>query len=207
MNDTAKSPPPAWLAPLLLLLAGLVLNAAWFTRPLSVVFDEVYFGRYAMAYLKGHDYFDLHPPLAKLLLGATAWVLGLDPGFSWATNGLAFPDASYALLRVPVHVVGILLPLAFWGVARELGLSRWAAFVVGALAVLDNAWLVMTRIALTDDHGGLLQFLVGHAPLLPKHCVRGVCRWCTRTWTMPTTGSPWLWSLTMPLPSSNPRAW
>jgi dolichyl-phosphate-mannose--protein O-mannosyl transferase len=144
------TPRRAWLAPLLLLLAGLATHAAWFTRPLTVVFDEVYFGRYAMAYLKGHDYFDLHPPLAKLLLGATAWVLGLDPGFSWATNGLAFPDPAYALLRAPVHVVGILLPLAFWGVARELGLSRWAAFVVGALAVLDNAWLVMTRVALTD---------------------------------------------------------
>ena len=55
-----------------------------------------------------------------------------------------------ATMRVPVHAVGILLPVAFWGVARELGLSRWAAFGVGALAVLDNAWLVMTRIALTD---------------------------------------------------------
>jgi dolichyl-phosphate-mannose-protein mannosyltransferase len=149
MNAPARTL-PAWAAPLALLFAGAALHAAWFTRPLTVVFDEVYFGRYAMAYLRGQDYFDLHPPLAKMIFGAMAWVLGLDPAFDWATNGLAFPDPAYALLRVPAHVVGILLPLAFWGVARELGLSRWAAFVVGALAVLDNAWLVMTRIALTD---------------------------------------------------------
>lgn len=145
--STAARP---WLAPALLFVLAWLLHAAWLTHPRSVVFDEVYFGRYAMAYLKGEDYFDLHPPLAKLVFGAMAWLLQLDPSFGWEHNGQPFPDPAYAWLRLPAHAVGVLLPLVLWGVAREIGLSARAAFAVGVLAALDNAFLVLSRVALTD---------------------------------------------------------
>jgi dolichyl-phosphate-mannose-protein mannosyltransferase len=143
-------------APWLIVALAFALHAAWFRHPLQVVFDEIYFPRFALAYLDGSWYFDLHPPLAKLLLGGTAWLLGLDPSFSYATNGLPFPDPSYALLRLPVHATGVLLPLVLYGIARELQLSVFAATVVGLLAALDNALLAITRIAVTD--GFLLLF-------------------------------------------------
>jgi len=143
-------PSPWWPAPLVLLAAAVATHAAWLTRPLSVVFDEIYFGRFALAYLHHRYYFDLHPPLGKLIFGAMAALLGLDPGFGWGGNGLPFPDPAYALLRLPAHAAGVLLPLVFYGVALELGISRRSAFVVGALAVLDNAWLVMSRLTMID---------------------------------------------------------
>ncbi len=146
----APASPRAWWAPVTLVALGWLLHAAWLWQPLSVVFDEVYFGRYAMAYLKGEDYFDLHPPLAKLVFGAMAWLLQLDPSFGFEHNGQPFPDPAYAALRLPAHAMGVLLPLVLWGVARELGLSVRAAFVVGVLAALDNAYLVLSRVALTD---------------------------------------------------------
>lgn len=149
-TPAAPRSPRAWWAPAAIVVLGWLLHAAWLRQPLSVVFDEVYFGRYALAYLKGEDYFDLHPPLAKLVFGAMAWLLQLDPSFSFDTNGLPFPDPAYAWLRLPAHAVGVLLPLVLWGVAREIGLSGRAAFVVGVLAALDNAYLVMSRVALTD---------------------------------------------------------
>ena len=139
-----------WLVPLALLLVGCAVHGAWLTRPLSVVFDEVYFGRYALLYLKPEDYFDLHPPLGKLIFAAMAWLLGLNPGFPYGTNGLPLPDVSYTLLRLPAHLAGVMLPLALYGVARELRMSVWAAFVVGLLAALDNALLVMSRTVQLD---------------------------------------------------------
>jgi dolichyl-phosphate-mannose-protein mannosyltransferase len=137
---------PFWL----LLAASALLHFVWFSRPLTVVFDEVYFPRFGLAYLKNEYYFDLHPPLGKLIYGATAWLAGLDPSFSYATNHLPYPDASYLAMRVPPRLAGTLLPLVLAAVALELGLSRGAALVVGLLAALDNALLVISRFALID---------------------------------------------------------
>ena len=150
MNDTPVLERRPWLAPAAVLLLAVAVHAAWLTRPLSVVFDEIYFGRYALDYLRPNDYFDLHPPLGKLIFAAMAWLLHLDPAFTFPGNGVAFPDVSYALLRTPAHVAGVLLPLALWGVAREIGFSRWAALVVGLLAALDNALLVVSRLTMID---------------------------------------------------------
>jgi len=146
---------PTWslarMWPYLLLIAvSAVLHFAWYQWPQTVVLDEVYFPRYGLAYLKGEYFFDLHPPLGKLIYYVTAWLAGLDPTFSFATNQLPFPDASYIALRIPARLAGTLLPLVLAGVALELGLSRWAALVVGALAALDNGLLVMSRFALVD---------------------------------------------------------
>jgi dolichyl-phosphate-mannose--protein O-mannosyl transferase len=139
-----------WLAPALLLAAALAVHGAWFMRPMSVVFDEVYFGRDALDYLSGTAFFDLHPPLGKLIFAAMAWLLGLDPHFSFPGNGVPFPGPGYALLRLPADLGGVLFPLLLYGTARELGLSRWAALVLGLLAALDNAWLVISRFTLID---------------------------------------------------------
>ena len=137
--------------PFLALLAlSALLHFAWYQRPLTVVLDEVYYPRFALDYLKHEYFFDLHPPLGKLIYFVTAWFAGLDPGFSFASNQLAFPDSSYLALRVPPRLAGTLLPLVLAGVALELGLSRTAALVIGALATLDNALLVISRFALID---------------------------------------------------------
>jgi dolichyl-phosphate-mannose--protein O-mannosyl transferase len=138
------------LGPLLLLALATALHFAWFAHPLTVVLDEVYFARFGLDYLRHEFYFDTHPPLAKLIYGATAWLAGLDPSFSFATNLLPLPDASYLWLRVPPRIAGALLPLALYGIGRELGLSRTAALVVGALAALDNGLLAYSRFALLD---------------------------------------------------------
>lgn len=142
--------PRRWLALAAVLAAGVLVHALWFTEPHAVVFDEVYFGRYALDYLGHRNVFDNHPPLGKLIFAAMAGLLGLDPGFGFSPNGAPFPDPRYALIRVPAHLAGAAFPAVLFALALQLGLSRWAAFVVGLLAALDNAILVMSRTAQMD---------------------------------------------------------
>ncbi len=140
----------ALAAPLLILAVSAVLHFAWFGRPASVVLDEVHYGRFTLAYLRHEFIFDIHPPLGRLLLWATAWLANLDPSFSFATIGLAFPDSSYLVLRVLPSVAGTLLPVLVYAVAIELGMTRGTALIVGFLAAIDNALLVISRFALID---------------------------------------------------------
>jgi dolichyl-phosphate-mannose--protein O-mannosyl transferase len=139
-----------WLAPLLLVTISLVLHFVWYSKPMCVVFDEVGYGNLVMSHLKRQFMVDIHPPLGRLLLWAVAWVAHLDPGFSFATIGLPFPDSSYLVLRLLPRLAGTLLPVLIYALATELGMTRRTALVVGLLVALDNGLLVVSRFGLTD---------------------------------------------------------
>lgn len=125
-----------------------LIMAAAFTRlwalftPDAVVFDEVYFKGFAGHYLDGHYFFDIHPPLGKLLLASWAHLCGLT-GVTLATT-TALP------LRVLPAIFGICIVPLVWGIIRALGGSRKAAFLGGFLVLLDNALIVESRFILTD---------------------------------------------------------
>src|SRR5512147_2287016 len=130
---------------LLLLALGVITHALWFGTPNSAVFDEVHFGKFVSAYFTHEYYFDIHPPLGKLMLAGWGWLWGFKPGFSFATIGEVYPDKLYLALRFLPALAGALLPLVIFGVARRLRLSLAASALAGILVALDNALLVQTR--------------------------------------------------------------
>jgi dolichyl-phosphate-mannose--protein O-mannosyl transferase len=46
--------------------------------PAQVVFDEVHFGKFVNGYITGRYFFDIHPPLGKLLIALVAYSYGYD---------------------------------------------------------------------------------------------------------------------------------
>jgi dolichyl-phosphate-mannose-protein mannosyltransferase len=133
-----------WYPELIALIAGAAITRFWsLFFPNAVVFDEVYFKAFAAHYLDGKYYFDIHPPLGKLLLAAFSHFYGLS-----ATSMLGGTAVG---LRVLPALAGLLLVPLMWGILRRLGASRPLAFL-GALAVmLDNAILTESRFILTDS--------------------------------------------------------
>jgi len=134
-----------------LVVLGVLTHAAWFGHPNSAVFDEVHFGKFISAYFTHEYYFDIHPPLGKLVLAAWGWLWDFRPGFSFANIGEVYPDNLYMALRFLPMLAGALLPLVIFGVARQLKLSRAAATLAGILVALDNALLVQSRLILLDS--------------------------------------------------------
>jgi dolichyl-phosphate-mannose-protein mannosyltransferase len=134
-----------------LLLIGVLTHAVWFGHPNSAVFDEVHFGKFISAYFTHQYYFDIHPPLGKLVLAGWGWLWGYTPGFSFANIGEIYPDNLYMALRFLPMLAGALLPLLIFAVGRQLGLSRPAATCAGILVGLDNALLVQSRLILLDS--------------------------------------------------------
>lgn len=126
-----------------LLFFSLVFHFAFLGQPNEIVFDEIHFANYATYYLTGDYYFDIHPPLGKLML---AGLLG------------AFGDNSFFNIRFLPALFGSFFVLAVSWLAFILTRSKNTALIAGFLTLLDNALLVQSRLALLDIF--LLFFMV-----------------------------------------------
>jgi dolichyl-phosphate-mannose-protein mannosyltransferase len=173
----------------LLLIFGLVTHLHLFGHPREIVFDEVYFAQFVSHYFSGTYYFDIHPPLAKLIMAGAAQLLGFspDPAFQFSQIGAVYTNDFYLLLRGMVSLAGILLPLAVYFLSKELFRNKIAAFIAGLLVVLDNALLVQSRYILTDAFM-LLFGVAGLACVLASHRMHeaGRTRW---RWTLMSLGA------------------
>ncbi len=138
-------------AVILLIAISLLTHFAWFGTPPSAVFDEVHFGKFLSAYFTGDYYFDIHPPLGKLVFAGWGRLWGFEPGFSFANIGDAYPDRLYLALRFLPTLAGSLLPLVIFGLALQLGMRRTPALAAGILVALDNALIVQSRFILLDS--------------------------------------------------------
>jgi len=133
-----------WRPELIGLVAASLLTRLWqLFLPNSIVFDEVYFKMFAAHYLDGRYFFDIHPPLAKLLLAGYAHLMGLSA--DTILNGTAVS------LRVLPAIAGLLIVPLVWGILRRLGASRPFAFLGAFAILLDNAMIVESRFILMDS--------------------------------------------------------
>jgi dolichyl-phosphate-mannose-protein mannosyltransferase len=128
-------------------------------HPAEVVFDEVHFGKFVSAYYTGEYYFDIHPPLGKLLVAGFAKFFGFRPGFDFETIGEGYGDIPYIALRFLPNLAGALIPTALALMLIALGIPQEAAFLAGMLLVFDNALLVQSHFLLVDSFLILFGFL------------------------------------------------
>ncbi len=138
-------------------LLWLLILAAFLTRfwrlwqPDQVVFDELHFGSFASRYFTGEYFFDIHPPLGKMLIALAAWIGGFQPGFAFETIGEPYGDTVYLPMRVVPALFGALIVPVTYVLVRQLGGSRPAAYLATAVILLDAALLVESRFILIDS--------------------------------------------------------
>jgi len=101
-----------------------------------VVWDEAHFGKFGSHYLKREFYFDVHPPLGKMIVGLVGALAGYDGNFDFK-SGAAYPEnVPYVAMRVMLATFGVgMVPLG-WYTAVELGMSQWACHLVALMVLL-----------------------------------------------------------------------
>jgi len=139
-----------WLLPALLILLGLLTRFLFIWLPAEVVFDEVHFGKFVNAYFTGEYYFDIHPPLGKLLLALGGWLGGYQGNFDFDRIGEPYGHAPYIALRILPNLAGALIPFAAYLLFTALGISWRVAWYAGMLLVFENAFLVQSHFILLD---------------------------------------------------------
>ena len=130
---------------------SLLTRFAFLNYPREVVFDEYHFGKFVNGYIKGEYFFDIHPPLGKLVLALSAWMGGYKGEQGWETIGEAIPPSVnlFSLRAAPALQGSLLAPLMYC-CGRALGLSQPAALLAAAGALFDICCLVEQRLVLTD---------------------------------------------------------
>ncbi len=140
----------------------------------DLVFDEVYFVKFARAYLAGAPIFDAHPPLGKYFIAAGIWMSGHVMPLSYRWMNAA---------------VGGCVPLLVFGLAHTLGRyqarSRRLTFAVlsSSFVAIDGLFITESRYALINIYmvffGVLGQYLWLRADVLAlkeQRLQQSVCR-------------------------------
>ena len=123
-----------WALALALVLVAGGLRFWHLGQPNELVFDEVYFVEQGKNYLRGKEFMDPHPPLAKLAIGASVALFGGD------ADGY----------RVFNAVCGTVLVGVAYLTGRKLLGDGLAAFLAAAAVAFDGLFIVDSRIAVID---------------------------------------------------------
>lgn len=142
----------AAIAVLGVLLFAFVCRFWGLSRFNAPVFDEVYFATYGYNYLKGIEFFDVHPPLGKYIIAIGLWIFQFLPlqQSGSGTEGVAAISAfGYRWIGA---AFGTLIPLWVGILAYKIGHRVSFGVIAGMLTALDGLLLVESRYALINTY-------------------------------------------------------
>lgn len=134
----------------ILLILAFLTRFLFLAYPTQVVFDEVYFGKFVSAYFTHEYYFDIHPPLGKLLIAGFASLFNFQANFSFGHIGDIYNPYYLFILRFLPAFFSALFTVLIYKLCLALGLSRKASFLAGFLVLFDNAILGQSKFILVD---------------------------------------------------------
>lgn len=124
----------------------------WLDFPNCVLFDETHFFRMSNRYLHGSHYFDIHPPLGKLILSIIAYLSGYLPNIdSNLSIGYLYEDNQYIWLRSFIALCGSLLPLVIFRISEKFGNTLLSSFLISLMICFENSLQTISRAILLDS--------------------------------------------------------
>lgn len=140
---------------------GLVMAIASIVRlwglqwPDSVVFDEVHFGGFAKKYIIGRFFFDVHPPLAKMLFAVFAFIGGFDENsdFEFSNIGEDYigPHVPYLTMRMLPSLTGLGTIALCFATLRSSGCRTYVAAITSLVLTFENTFATESRYILLDS--------------------------------------------------------
>jgi dolichyl-phosphate-mannose--protein O-mannosyl transferase len=160
-------------------LISLVLRFWGLERFNTLVFDEVYYAKYANYYLIGKDFFNSHPPLSQYIIAIGIWLGSFLPSTADTTNNLTESLRSTFSYRWINALTGSFIPLVVGAIAYQLNHRPSFSLLATLLTALDGLFLVESRYALNNIY--LVLFgLLGHLCFL----VAGESKKVNLTWLL-----------------------
>lgn len=133
-----EPPKPDRLITISFAILGLLTRFFRISAGKYVLWDEAHFGKFGSHYLKRTFYFDVHPPLGKMLVGFAGWAAGYDGSFEF-NSGTDYPSSvNYVGMRMFLALFSALaVPFAYL-TAVQLKFNQPAAILVGLMTCAGN---------------------------------------------------------------------
>lgn len=128
-------------------------------EPPHVCWDETHFGKMGSYYINRTFFFDVHPPLGKMLIGLAGYLTGYDGTFPFIKPGDKYEHHNYWGMRGFCAALGSCLPPFAFLVVWELSHSTAAALIAASLLVFDTGYITLSQYILLDPI--LMFFIMG----------------------------------------------
>ncbi|XP_018402294.1 PREDICTED: protein O-mannosyl-transferase 2 [Cyphomyrmex costatus] len=120
------------------------------TEPQHVCWDETHFGKMGSWYINRTFFFDVHPPLGKMLIALSGYITGYDGTFAFEKPGDKFENVHYVGMRIFCTILGAsTVPLSYlivWDLTKSICASALAAFFI----LCDVGLLTLNQYILLD---------------------------------------------------------
>lgn len=125
--------------------------------PAWVCWDETHFGKMGSWYINHTFFFDVHPPLGKMMIGLAGYLSGYNGTFAFEKPGDDYGNTPYMGMRLMCACMGAaLVPLVYmstWLLCK----SVTAALIASSFVLFDVGMNTLTRYILLDP---ILMFFI-----------------------------------------------
>jgi dolichyl-phosphate-mannose--protein O-mannosyl transferase len=125
----------------------------------TLVFDEVYYAKFANNYLTGTNFFNAHPPLSQYIIAIGMWIGSHLPIGQDSVNSLTGSLRSSWSYRWLNALTGSFIPLVVGALAYALNRRKSFALIAALFAATDGLFLVESRYALNNVYLVILGLL------------------------------------------------
>lgn len=140
-------------------LVSLALRFWGLGRFNTLVFDEVYYAKFANNYLTGTQFFNAHPPLSQYIIAVGIWIGSHLPIGQDTVNSLTGSLRSTWSYRWLNALTGSFIPLVVGALAYQLNRRKSYALIAALFAAVDGLFLVESRYALNNVYLVILGLL------------------------------------------------